>query len=69
MGGINLCPFMKTEAKKPSRAAYKSARKEQEAREKGRSIRHYARKVTEQLVTPGESGALTPSKKARRNRN
>jgi hypothetical protein len=49
--------------------AYKEARKEQEAREKGRSIPHYAKKVTEEFMTPASHGKLTPSKKAGKSNN
>lgn len=45
---------------------YEEARKEQAAREKGRSIPHYAKKVTEEFMTPASHGKLTPSKKARK---
>ncbi|MGN6386044.1 MAG: hypothetical protein ACTHMT_07370 [Verrucomicrobiota bacterium] len=47
-----------------SNKAYREARKEQEAREKGRSIPYYAKKVTEEFMTPASRGKLTPSKKA-----
>jgi hypothetical protein len=42
------------------------AERERAARERGRTIPHYAGKVAKKLVTPGKKRRSTPSKKAGR---
>jgi hypothetical protein len=43
---------------------YREAEREQEARERGRTIPHYAGKVAKELTRPGKKGRSTPSKRA-----
>ena len=43
---------------------YHEAEREQEARERGRTIPHYAGKVAKKLATPRKKGTSTPSKRA-----
>jgi hypothetical protein len=43
---------------------YSEAERERAAREKGRTIPHYAGKVAKVLTRPGKKGRSTPSKRA-----
>jgi len=47
----------------PKKEDYENAAREREAREKGKSLPHYARKVAKRLVSPRKRGKSTPSKK------
>ena len=42
---------------------YREAEREQEARERGRTIPHYTGKVVKALATRGKKGSSTPSKR------
>ena len=46
---------------------YREAEREREAREQGRTIRHYARKVVKKITGPVRRGRSTPPKTAKGN--
>lgn len=50
----------------PSKRDYEIAAREQAARERGRTIPHYTRKVVKRLAQPATPSASTPSKRAPR---
>jgi hypothetical protein len=47
-----------------SKREREAAEKERQARERGRAIPHYTRKVAKELSTPGKEGKLSPPKRA-----
>ena len=49
----------------PTKREYEAARRERMAREKGRALGHYTKKVTKKLAGLRRGGRSTPSKKAR----
>ncbi|MGZ8898641.1 MAG: hypothetical protein ACXW3Z_00975 [Limisphaerales bacterium] len=52
----------------PEQRDYDAAKREQAAREAGRTLSHYAGKVAKKLSTPAKRSGTTPSKKAGRER-
>jgi len=52
------------ESQNPSPRDYRAARQEQLARERGKSLPHYARKVARIIATPARRGKVARSKKA-----
>jgi hypothetical protein len=54
---------MNSDLPRPNEHAYREARKERAARERGKSIPHYTRKVTREMLSRGHRGKVTPSKK------